>query len=97
MIAYKGEIGRAISQTTGLDFTGATARQVKLRKPSGAVLTKIDSAVIVDDAPTGQIHILSIAGDLDQTGEYLMQAKITIGSVILFGPVTSFDVEDVLV
>jgi len=97
MICYIGEIGRAISQTTGLDFTGNTARQVKLRKPSGTVVTKIDSAVIVDDAPTGQIHILTIAGDLDQTGEYLMQAKVTIGGVVLYGPVTSFDVEDVLV
>lgn len=97
MNCFLGEIGRVLSQTTGVDWTGYTARQVKLRKPSGTVVTKIDSAVIVDDAPTGQIHIVTASGDLDQTGEYLMQAKVTIGSVILYGPLTSFDVEDVLV
>jgi len=96
MIAYKDEIGRVLSQTTGIDWTGYTARQVKIRKPSGTVITKIDAAVIVDDAPTGQIHIVSASGDLSETGEYLMQAKVTIGSVVLYGPLTSFDVEDVL-
>jgi len=97
MIAYKGEIGRVLSQTTGIDWTGYTARQVKIRKPSGTVITKTDADVIVDDAPTGQIHIVSATGELSEAGEYLMQAKVTIGSNILYGPLTSFDVEDVLV
>ncbi len=96
MIAYKGEIGRVISQTTGIDWTGATAKQVKIRKPGGVTLTKTGVDVIVDDSTTGQIHVVTIAGDIDQTGEYLMQAKVTIGGVELFGPLTSFDVEDVL-
>jgi len=97
MIAYLGEIGRVISQTTGIDWTGATAKQVKIKKPSGVVITKTGSDVIVDDAATGQIHIVTASGELSVAGEYLMQAKVTISSVVLYGPLTSFDVEDVLV
>jgi len=97
MIAYKGEIGRVLSQTTGVDWTGATAKQVILRRPDLTTVTKTAGDVIVDDAATGQIHILTASGNLSLTGEYLMQAKVTIGSVVLFGPLTSFDVEDVLV
>jgi len=97
MNVYLGEIGRVISQTTGVDWTGATAKQVILRRPNGTTVTKTGSDVIVDDAATGQIHVLTASGDLSLTGEYLMQAKVTISSVVLYGPLTSFDVEDVLV
>ena len=97
MIAYKGEIGRVLSQTTSVDWTGNTAKQVILRRPDATTVTKTGSDVIVDDAATGQIHVLTASGDLSLTGEYLMQAKVTISSVTLYGPLTSFDVEDVLV
>lgn len=93
-ICYLGEIGREIYQTTGIDWTGATGKQVKIRRPGGTTLTK--STVYVDDAPTGQIHIVTSSGDLSETGEYLMQAKATFGTTVLYGPITSFFVEDVL-
>ncbi len=95
-VYYKGEVGRVISQTTGIDWTGATAKQVKFVKPSGATLTKTTSKVIVDDASSGQIHVLTESGDLDETGEWLQQAMVTIGSNVLYGPVDSFVVESVL-
>ena len=95
-VYYLGEIGRVISQTAGVDFTGATAKQVKFVKPSGAILTKTTSKVFVDDAPSGQIHVLTESGDLSETGEWLMQAMVTIGSNVLYGSVDSFIVESTL-
>jgi len=89
-------VGRVISQTTGIDWTGATAKQVIVTKPSGDIITKTGTDVVVDDAPTGQIHIVTASGDLDETGEYLFQARVTISSVIRFGPLMGLIVEDVL-
>lgn len=95
-IFYLGEVGRSINQTTGIDWTGATGKQVKIQKPSGVVVTRTNSDVIVDDAETGQIHILTEAGDLDETGEYLFQAKVTISDAVKFGPLMGFTVDSVI-
>jgi hypothetical protein len=93
---YKGEVGRTISQTTGFDWTSNTAKQVIIEKPSGETITKTGSDVSVDDAATGQIHVTVAAGELDEAGEYMFQAKCTISSVVKFGPMMHFFVEDVL-
>lgn len=98
-IAYKGEVGRVISQTTGVDWTGATAKQIKVRRPDATTFTKSGADVVVDDAATGQVHFVTVGGatpDLSVAGQYLMQAMVTISTVILYGPLTSFYVEEVL-
>ena len=95
-LLFKGDIGKSISQTTGIDWTGNTAKQVKIKKPAGTTVTYTGSNVVVDDAATGQIHIVTATGDLSETGEYLFQAKVTISGVELYGPVMGFSVEEVL-
>ena len=95
-IYYLGETNRAISQTTGFDWTGNSAKAVIVVKPSGETISLSGSDVIVDDAVTGQYHII-LTSSFDETGEYLMQAKVTISSAVYFGPIQSFIVEAVLV
>jgi len=95
-VYYKGEVGRTISQTTGFDWTSNTAKQVIIEKPSGETITKSGTDVTVDDLATGQIHVVVAAGELDETGEYMFQAKCTISSVVRFGPLMHFYVEDVI-
>ena len=94
-IFYKGEIGRAISQTTGFDWTGASAKQVLIQKPAGTKITITGTDVVVDDAPTGQIHVL-MTSSFDETGDYLLQACATVSGVVRFGPLMRFVVESVI-
>jgi len=65
-------------------------------KPSGETITVAGTDVVVDDAATGQIHILMTAS-FDETGEYMLQAKATFASSTKFGPIMGFVVEDVIV
>lgn len=96
-IYYKGDIGRVIPFRTGFSWVGVTTKTVTILKPDGSTyLTKTGADVVVDDATTGQIHVLSKSGELNQVGEYLMQAKMEDGTNTLFSPITSFRVEEVL-
>ncbi len=95
-VFYFGEIGRPIGLKTGVDWTGATSKQVIIYRPDGTKLTYTGDDVVVDDATLGIIHVLSKNGDFNQTGQYLAQAKVVTATVTLFGPLTSFIVEGVL-
>lgn len=90
---YVGEIGRTISLTTGFDWTGAVTKEVTIKTPDGTLRSFTGSSVSVDDAATGQIHISTIAGTLDQTGEYFFQAKMATASVTRYSGIFSFFVE----
>ena len=93
---FKDEIGRVISQTTGENWTSASTKAVKVVRPSGTSFTKTGTDVVVDDAATGQIHILSATGDLSEVGEYLLQASFTTASTTLYCPLLTFSVEEIL-
>jgi hypothetical protein len=93
VIYYIGDTGLILSQTTGFDWTSQTGKQVKIRRPDGTFITYTDAAVVVDDAVTGQIHVVTGATDLTLAGHYLMQAKLTISSAIRYGQITDFWVE----
>lgn len=92
---YKGEVV-AVSMRTGFDWTGATTKQVIILRPDLTKITFTAAAVIVDDAATGQIHVVTASGDLNQLGQYLIQAKMATASVTRFSEIQDFFVEDVL-
>jgi len=97
LTAYLNEIGRVISQTCGIDCTAATAVKVLIQRSNGSGFTKLAPNVVVDDAATGQVHWTSETGELWVTGEYFMQVKFEFaGSKVLYGPMTSFEVEGVV-
>jgi hypothetical protein len=62
------------------DLTGATV-QFKLKKPSGAILTK--AATISEPATLGRIVVAFGVGDLDEAGECLGEVVVTkTGNII---------------
>lgn len=95
-VYYLGEQGRTITQVTGFDWTSVVTKTVIIEKPSGDTITKTGAQVTVADATSGTIYVTIEAGDLDETGTYLFQAKAEFASSIRFGDVMSFEVEEVL-
>lgn len=67
-----------------VDLTSAGTMQILFRKPSGEVLTKV--AVKVNAPGTdGKIEYISIAGDMNETGGWKRQGRVTVGG----GPFSS--------
>lgn len=69
---HEGDIGtilRATIKNDGavVDISGATTLEIKLKKPSGAVLTK--TGILVTDGTDGQVQYITISGDLDESSE----------------------------
>jgi len=96
MVTFLNEIGRIISQTTGVYAVAPSAVSVKIQRSDGSGFTKTGADVVVDDEMTGQVHWTSESGDLSVVGEYMMQVKFEFGANIIYGPLTSFEVEGVL-
>lgn len=95
-IYYVGEAGRAISLKTGFDWTGATTKEVKVKKPSGTTVTFSGTDVVVDDAVTGQIHVLTTGTTLSEEGIYMIQAKFSDGTVTRFSQIFLLEAEGIL-
>lgn len=69
---YVGDTGTEIVLDCGADISNATAVQILVRKPSGQVLTWAASL-------SGSNHVRYVvqAGDLDQSGLWTLQARVT--------------------
>jgi hypothetical protein len=75
---------------TAVDISGATAKQMVLKKPNGESLT-----VNVDFVTTGVDGLVKYviqSGDLDQVGSWKVQAIITVGAFIWHSNFESFKV-----
>lgn len=96
-IYYIGEIGRVISITCNFDLTSVATKSVTVYRPDNSHFTQTDTEVTVDDATSGQIHILTRSGDLSIAGTYSIQAKLTWSTgEIKYSPLLSFEVESVI-
>jgi hypothetical protein len=71
---YVGDIGTEIVLDLGINVSGASTLNMKVKKPSGVVVTW--TAVV--DGGTLIKHVCE-AGDLDRAGIYLIQAFVAIG------------------
>lgn len=60
-----------------LSIAAASVRKIKLRKPSGEVVEK--TASLFTDGTDGIMTYTTIADDLDETGEWKIQAYVEIG------------------
>lgn len=56
------------------DISSATTKEIKLQKPDETVLTK--SAVFTTDGTDGLIEYVTVDGDIDQKGDWRVQAHI---------------------
>lgn len=70
---YVGDIGTRLRTTLSIDLTGYSTIDYKIKKPSGSILTK---TCTVEDAANGILYYDTIDGDLDESGSYLVQAKV---------------------
>ena len=93
---YKGETA-SLAGCTGFSLTGMTTKKVVILRPDATSVQYTGASVVVDDAITGQWHVVAAAGDLNQAGLYLRQSYWSDGSVIRYGPLDTFLVEDPLV
>jgi len=55
---------------------GATLKTITLRKPSGK--TMIKPAYLVTDGTDGEMAYKTIAGDIDETGEWSIQGAVEL-------------------
>jgi hypothetical protein len=73
MTTYKDEIGYVVSMATGKTLTTATKKEFHVIKPDGttATWTATESGTV-----PGTLLYTTIAGDLDQSGPYLIVAYV---------------------
>lgn len=88
---YKSDIGTVISLNTGVIITGATGLSIQVKKPSGTVVSW--DATIGADAKSLE-HTTAI-NDLDEAGDYILQAKLTLGGGTWRGESAKLEVKDV--
>lgn len=72
---YKDDVGTIILVDCGINITTATVRELKVKKPDGTYATWAG----VQEG-TNQIKYVLQAGDVNQDGTYVIQAKVTMPS-----------------
>lgn len=82
---YLNETGKLLKLDCGEDITSASAQSIAVRKPDMTVESW--SATIED---SNYVQHTIIAGDLDQTGTYLVQSVVTIAGDIFRGNTAEF-------
>jgi len=80
---HQGDIGTRLRVTVMdgaavMDLRTATTKEIVLRKPTGATVTK--TAAFVTDGADGQIEYTTLAGDLDSDSMWQMQARVVLPS-----------------
>jgi hypothetical protein len=82
MKIYQGDIGIALVIATGLTLTGASVTTLKVKKPSGALVTW---NATIDPGNATQLIYTTGTNDLNENGVYFIQASVTLGAQVLFG------------
>lgn len=67
---------RIFSEGQVLDISEATSMMLYLKKPSGTVLNK--TPVFITDGSDGWMQYVTVAGDIDETGEWGVQAWVSL-------------------
>ena len=73
---YINDIGTAIVLDTGQSLAGAVSVGIEARKPNGSTEVSWSGAVV----ESTKVQFVTLAGTLDQAGEWLLQAKVVLAS-----------------
>jgi hypothetical protein len=84
---YVNEVGTEILIDCGSDITGATVHTLEVRKPDGTIVSW--AATI---SGTNHLSYISLEGDFNMVGLYLLQAKINIASWAGRGETAEFEI-----
>ena len=85
---FLNDIGTLIRVDVGSDITGATVREIKYIKPNG--IKGAWTATVVEK----YLHYVTKEGDLDQIGEWIVQALVTTSLGTWHGEITRFEVQE---
>ena len=97
-VFVQSDVGRTLRLSTGLDLTGYVAGDltIKCQRPDATTFTMTDTRAI-DDAATGQVSVKFASGDLNQTGEFVVQVTASgSGLATQRSLIMSYFVEDAL-
>lgn len=83
---FLNDIGTLIKVDVGSDVSGASTKLIKYIKPDGTE-GSWDSTVA-----TQYLQYITVDGDLDQIGQWEVQAKVTLVGGTWHGEVTRFEV-----
>ena len=75
-----------------IDVSTAVNRQLIFRKPSDTLVTRTASIFNDGSATSGVVYYDSVAGDLNEAGNYKLQAKISFASGIYHTNIYTFKV-----
>ena len=79
---YIGDIGTVIEVAVGIDISAATTTELKVKKPDGTTDTWVGA---VNGSTNTQLDYTIAADDLDQSGEYDIQAHIETATWVGLG------------
>ena len=88
-VIYVGDVGTIVELTikdenqSVVNVSGATLKQVKFKKPnSTSVITQ--TAAFSTDGVDGKIRYVTLTGDIDTVGDWLVKAYIELGANVKF-------------
>lgn len=73
-----------------VDISSAEYITMMFRKPNDQVLNKI--GVLYTDGTDGKVYYDATAGDLDESGQYKLQAKVNLPSGVYYTDIYTFQV-----
>lgn len=76
------------------DISAATTLQFIFRKPGGTTITR--TASLFEGGTTGKLSYVSIAGDLDTAGKWIIQTKVILPTGTWFGDLRALTVRPIL-
>ena len=84
---YVGDTGTVITLDCGQDVSAASVRSIEVRKPDGSTASWTASA-----SGTDSLTYTTLAGTLDQAGEWALQALVTLPSGVWRGETALLEV-----
>lgn len=90
--SYVGDIGTVILVDTKSDLSDATVLELKIKKPSGAIMTKTATIPVGLTGADGIISYTTVAGDFDENGKYYLQAHVEGVSTDHLGVTANFSI-----
>ena len=92
---HVGDVGTVLTvtvkdDTAVVNISSATTKQIILRKPSSSKLEKV--GVFVTDGADGQMKYTTVSGDLGESGDWSVQAKVVLTSGTWYSDTSTFTV-----
>lgn len=75
-----------------VNISNATLRQLNIRKPSDVVINRTGLIFNDGSALSGIMYYDTVAGDLDEAGNYKLQAKVSLPSGSYYTDIYTFKV-----